>query len=504
MPPLSKSKIIAFRQCPKRLWLEVHRPDLRGDSPASQARFQVGHQVGEISRKLYDLKGTGAFIDRDKDGFKAAFERTTKLIEEAKRPIFEAGFRLSGTIAFADVMIPIVKRGRRSWKMVEVKSSASVKDYHVEDIAVQSYLARGMGVELVSVAVAHVDSSWTYPGGDDYRGLLAENDLTKESLELSDEVASWLQEAHKTAEMKSEPNIEAGEQCSTPFECGFCAYCNRGKIVPEFPVDWLPRLSPKQRCSLKDAGIEDLSHVPDDMLRPKQRLVRDHTIQKTVFFDRKQAKSTLEGNGFPAYFLDFETTNPTVPIWQGTRPFQQIPFQFSLHKVGRNLSIEHQGFLDLSGSDPSLHFPEAVIEACGKSGPVFVYNATFEKRILRELAQRFRKLSPALNGIIDRIIDLLPVAEKCFYDPSQCGSWSIKSVLPAAVPELSYDQLEGVRDGGMAMDAFAEAICPETSAERKEGIRRELSEYCKLDTLAMVGLWKCFLDLKKPEIASVR
>ena len=218
MPTLSKSKIIAFRQCPKRLWLEVHRPDLREDSPASQARFQVGHQVGEIAQKLYDIKGTGAFIDRDKDGFKAAFEQSSKLIEEANRPIFEAGFRLCGTIAFADVMIPIAKRGRRSWKMVEVKSSASVKDYHVEDVAVQSYLARGMGVELVSVAVAHVDSSWTYPGGDDYRGLLAENDLTQESLELSDEVASWLREAHKTAEMKSEPQIETGDQCTAPFE----------------------------------------------------------------------------------------------------------------------------------------------------------------------------------------------------------------------------------------------------------------------------------------------
>ncbi len=207
MATLSKSKIIAFRQCPKRLWLEILRPDLREDSPASQARFQVGHQVGEIATKLYDCKGSGVFIDRDKDGFKVAFEQTAKLIEEARRPIFEAGFRLSGTIAFADVMIPIVKRGRRSWKMVEVKSSASVKDYHVEDIAVQSYLARGMGVNLTSVAVAHVDSSWTYPGGDDYRGLLTENDLTQESMELSDEVSSWLQEAHKTAELKSEPEI---------------------------------------------------------------------------------------------------------------------------------------------------------------------------------------------------------------------------------------------------------------------------------------------------------
>ena len=135
-------------------------------------------------------------------------------------------------------------------------------------------------------------------------------------------------------------------------------------------------------------------------------------------------------------------------------------------------------------------------------GTIFAHdNAKFEKRILRELAQRFQKLSPALNGIINRIIDLLPVAEKCFYDPNQCGSWSIKSVLPAAVPELSYEQLEGVRNGGMAVEAFAETIYPQTSAERKEEIRHQLSEYCKLDTLSMIGLWKCFLGLSKPEIA---
>lgn len=143
-----------------------------------------------------------------------------------------------------------------------------------------------------------------------------------------------------------------------------------------------------------------------------------------------------------------------------------------------------------------------MIEACGEGGPVFVYNATFEKRILRELAARFLNLSPALQEIIHRIIDLLPVAEKCFYAPSQCGSWSIKSVLPAAVPELSYDDLEGVRDGGMAVNAFAEAIDQKTTAERKEELRGQLSEYCKLDTLAMVGLWKCFLGLNMPEIGT--
>lgn len=501
MATLSKSKIIAFRQCPKRLWLEVHRPELREVSAATEARFQVGNQVGDIARKLYDPKGDGVFIDIQK-GYKQAFEESEKFFKEGKRPIFEAGFRFSGTMALADVMIPIVKRGKCSWKMVEVKSSASVKDYHREDVAVQSFLARNMGLDLDSVSVAYIDTSWTYPGGEDYRGLLTEGDLTEETMELAGEVSSWLSEAHKTADMKSEPKIETGDQCSSPFDCPFLAYCNRGKIEPQFPVDWLPRLSQKQRARLTEEGIDDLRHVPDEMLNPKQKLVRDFTVKNTVFFDKKEARRALDGCGLPAYFLDFETANLTVPIWAGTRPYQQIPFQFSLHKVLEDFKIEHSGFLDLSGKDPSRSFAEALIESCEESGPVFVYNAKFEKMIIRQLAERFEDLGSPLNEIAERIVDLLPVAENCFYAPSQCGSWSIKSVLPAAVPELSYEDLEGVKDGSMAMEAFAEAIAAGTSPERRDEIRGQLVEYCKLDTLAMVGLWKRFLGMKKPDILS--
>jgi len=499
MPTLSKSKIIAYRQCPKRLWLEVHHPELRVDSAATQASFQVGHQVGEIARQIYDPSGDGVCIDIAKDGFKAAFEQSARLIEAGDRPVFEAGFKSSNTIALADVMLPAADGGRVSWKMVEVKSSTSVKGYHRDDVAVQSFLARAMGIELSSVSVACIDSSWVYPGGNDYRGLLAESDLTEETLDRSGEVSSWISEAHQIAASNTEPEVETGDQCSTPFECGFCGYCNRNKPTPEFPVAWLPRLSPKQRRTFKDAGVEDLRDVSEHLLGPKQRLVRDHTLRGTVFFDREAAKKALRGYGSPAYFLDFETCNMPVPVWAGTRPYQQIPFQFSLHKLAD--SLEHSHFLDISGQDPSRPFAVAVIEACGSAGPVFVYNAKFEKMILRQLATRFPDIAPGLDAVIARVVDLLPIAEKCFYHPSQCGSWSIKSVLPAAVPDLSYEQLDGIKDGGMAMSAFAEAIHPDTSLERKEEIRTQLLAYCCLDTLAMVELWKVFSGRDQPRLA---
>ena len=194
----------------------------------------------------------------------------------------------------------------------------------------------------------------------------------------------------------------------------------------------------------------------------------------------------------PALFLDFETIQFAVPIWKGTRPYQQIPFQFSLHRLGRNGTLEPQSFLDLSGHDPSKGFAEALISACGERGPVFVYNAGFETARIRELAERFPRLKRSLLAINERVVDLLPVARDRYYHPSQQGSWSIKKVLPVVAPDLSYSDLDGVQDGGMAMKAFMEATANQTAAARKAQIKQQLLDYCALDTLAMVRLWQFF------------
>ena len=194
----------------------------------------------------------------------------------------------------------------------------------------------------------------------------------------------------------------------------------------------------------------------------------------------------------PAYFLDFETIQFAVPIWRGTRPYQQITFQFSLHIINESGALEHIEFLDISGNDPSESFAQALIQACGDNGPIFVYSAGFETARIRELAERYPQFSDQLLAINLRVVDLLPIAREHYYHPSQQGSWSIKKVLPAVVPELRYDSLDGVQDGGMAMGAFLESIHPDTSAERRAQIEQQLLEYCKLDTYAMVRLWQVF------------
>lgn len=487
---LSKSKLMAFRQCRRRLWLEVHKPELREGSAASQARFDDGHRVGEIARSIYDPDSKGALLDIDALGVNGAVARTQELLGN-RAPIFEAGFAARQVRAFADVLLPVRRRGRTAWRMVEVKSSTSVKDYHRDDVATQALLAQESGVDLAEVAVAHIDSSWVYRGRGDYSGLLLEADLTQETLGRGKEVKQWIAKAHAIVEKPSEPEVRTGRHCSAPYDCGFYGYCSAREPQARMPAAWLPRVQTKALRSLIDSGRAlEMSDVPEALLNASQQRVRDVTLSGRTYFDRVGARRALAVDSSPAYFLDFETAMFAVPRWKGTRPYQQIPFQFSLHRYSRSGSLEHISHLDLSGDDPSSGFAEALVVACGKRGPIYVYNMSFERSRIIELANRFPVFSGPLEAIIRRLKDLLPVVMDHYYHPSQQGSWSIKSVLPAIAPDLDYAALEGVQDGGMAMTAYLEAIEPTTSPARKAEINRSLLAYCERDTEGLFRIWK--------------
>ncbi|MCE9519714.1 MAG: DUF2779 domain-containing protein [Verrucomicrobia bacterium] len=502
MRTLSKSKIIAFRQCPKRLWLDLHKPELCDDS-ASETVFKIGNQVGDIARTIYDSEGTGVLIDIKALGHGEALTRSAKLLAEGHSPVFEAGLKTEGALAYADVMLPDRSDDTLRWRMVEVKSSTSVKEYHHDDIAVQSHIAVSSGVRLSSVSLAHINTSFIYQGDSDYRGLLQEADLTEEALSRGDEVKQWIADAQVVAAMAEEPEVATGPHCTKPFTCGFCDYCNRDKVLPEFPLGSLPKLHIRKREQFESEGYADLRDVPDELLNAVQRRVKQCSVTGDAFFDADGAAADLSPFGFPAYFLDFETILFAVPIWKGTRPYQQITFQFSLHTLAKSGQLAQTAFLDLSGNDPSEPFAKALISACGKKGPVFVYNATFETSRIRELAERFPDLADSLLAINARVVDLLPIARNRYYHPSQQGSWSIKAVLPAVAPELNYDNLTGVQDGGMAQEVFREAIQDETSAERKREIEQQLLAYCRLDTFAMVRLWQFFSGRDEPALQDV-
>jgi len=292
----------------------------------------------------------------------------------------------------------------------------------------------------------------------------------------------------------SEPQVRTGAHCSDPYECSFRAYCQSQEPQAEYPVEWLPRLKTKTvKEFIETKAIKDLRDVPDEYLNDIQRRVKAQTLSGTPFFDHAGAAAELAQYNLPACFLDFETIQFAVPIWKGTRPYQQIPFQFSRHGLSPTGKLDHSEFLDLSGDDPSALFAEALVAACDQVGPVFVYNASFEAARITELADRFPRLKSPLVAITERIVDLLPIARRYYYHPSQQGSWSIKNVLPAIAPDLSYDKLDGVQDGGMAMTAYLEAVHPQTASNRKDEIRQQLSDYCSLDTYALVRLWQYFI-----------
>lgn len=490
MRTLSKSKLISFRQCPKRLWLEVHRRDLRVDSAATEASFSVGNMVGDIAQQLYDPEGSGELLDAQRDGFDYVFKRSAELLDSSN-PIFEAGFSTDGALSFADVMLPVKRKGKRAWRMVEVKSSTGVKDYHRDDVAIQAYIARKAGVQLDSIALAHINSDWTYPGKGDYQGLLCECDLTSEAFGREAEVEGWIASAHKVVAKRSEPKICTGGQCVSPYQCSFINYCQSQEPQAEYPVHWLPSIQAK---ALKEHvaahPVLDLRDTPDGLLNELQLRVKKHSLSGKTYFDAEGAALALKPHKLPAYFLDFETIQFAVPVWKGTRPYQMIPFQFSLHVLNSKGRLDAKSFLDLSSGDPSRSFAESLISVCGKRGPIFVYNAGFEGARISELALRFKRLSSDLMAIKSRLIDLHPITKANYYHPSQCGSWSIKAVLPAIAPDLSYESLEGVKNGSLAMEAYLEAIHPDTTLERKAEIEEQLLEYCGLDTFAMVRLWQ--------------
>jgi hypothetical protein len=489
--PLSKSKLLAFRQCERRLWLELHRPELRQDDDASLAAFATGHQVGDVARRLYDAAGRGVLIDPQSEGYGAALARSRSLLATAQ-PIFEAGFKAEGSLAFADILLPVGDHDQPRWRMVEVKSSTGVKDYHRDDAAIQAYVARGAGVMLDGIALAHIDNSWTYPGGGDYRGLLVEQDLTGEAFARGAEVEAWIASAQAIAGQAQEPIIRPGGQCSTPYDCGFAPHCRSGEAQAAYPVTWLPQVRShalKQRIT---EGAADMRDLPDELLTAQQLRVKQCSLSGETYFDAEGAAADLAPHPLPASFLDFETISFAVPVWPGTRPYQMIPFQFSVHHLDEDGTLEHADFLDLSGSDPSRAFAEALVDACIGDGPVFVYNAGFEKARIAELAERFANLASALLALRARVVDLYPIARNRYYHPDQRGSWSIKHMLPAVAPDLRYDQLEGVQDGGAAMHAYLEAIDAATTSARKIEIDAQLRDYCGLDTFAMVRLWQFF------------
>lgn len=478
---LSKSKILSGLQCPKRLYLEVHHPELAEVSEATKQRFATGYAVGEVARSL--MPG-GILIETGGDLARALQETREALSTSKKVIVFEATFQHKRVLVKADIF----SAGSAHRRLVEVKSAASVKDYYPQDVAVQYWVLKGAGYEPDKVELAYIDSSFVYPGGGDYRGLFAYEDLTKQALDLQVEVEKWVQKFQQVLD-GDVPEIAVGDQCSKPYECPFYGYCAPQKEGPKYPVTLLP-YGGRVVADLISEGFEDLREVPEDRLtKPQHQKIWRATVSGQPELDPAAAE-TINQYPYPRYYLDFETIAFAVPIWAGTRPYQQIPFQWSCHIERKGGILEHDEFLDISGESPIRKAAASLIRTVGKSGPIFSYGS-FENTRLDELATMLPDFAPKLRRIQARLVDLLQMGRQFYYHPDMLGSWSIKSVLPTIEPDLDYGTLE-IQDGDMAQQAYLEAINPETSEARREAIRTSLFEYCGRDTQGLVSIVRFF------------
>ncbi|MBT8633405.1 DUF2779 domain-containing protein [Polynucleobacter paneuropaeus] len=476
MASLSKSKIIAHRQCPKRLWLQINRPELVQISAATQVRFDEGNKVGDIARQNYP---GGVFIETLN---RAEAIAQTKEAVTKRQTIFEGAFFEENVMIRADLLFP----ENDGYRLVEVKSSTGVKSYHVDDVTVQSWVMEKAGCSPTSMALAYINNKFVYQGDENYEGLFSEADLSNQVKPNMSQVQSWVDAAEKTLASPVEPAIAPGEQCTDPFTCDFIDYCSPPEEGVEYPVEILP-YGKAIASELRGDGYKDLREVPADRLsNPKHLKVHAATLSGSAILD-PEAISQIQALQYPRYYLDFETIGFAVPIWAGTRPYMQLPFQWSCHIEQSDGSMTHKEFLDLSGNDPREMFAKTLIEAVSKDGPVIVYNAGFEGARIKELATAFPHLASGLLAIPERFFDLLPLARNYYYHPDMKGSWSIKDVLPTIAPELDYANLE-VSDGAMAQEAYKEAIHSQTTPERKEVVRRAMLKYCEQDTIAMLKI----------------
>lgn len=480
---LSKSKITSFEQCPKRLWLQTHRPDLEELDAGAEARFAAGHEVGDAACTLCS---GGIMIEAEPD-LAAAIQRTQELTSaSAQNPLFEATFAHDGVLVRVDIMEP---DGLGGWHVAEVKSSTSRKDYHVADLATQLWVLREAGVQVSSAAIRHLNNQFFLTEEGNYQGAFVDAPSLEDAKPLA------LKRPKLVAEIRTvlggeEPARDPGDHCHDPFPCEFVAYCSRDLEMARYPVSSLPRTGRQLAAKWAEHGIVELEDVPPgSFTNGIHARIHEATLSGVPYHDVDGARRIIGDWAFPRTYLDFETIAFALPRWLGTKPWEQVPFQFSAHIEDREGQITHREFLSLDGKDPRRACAEALVSQIPQDGTVIAYNAAFERTCILRLAERFSDLADDLKAIAARIVDLLPVTREHWYHRDQGGSWSIKAVLPTISNSGDYATLS-VADGSAAQLAYLEAIAPVTTDARMAEIAQSLRTYCAKDTFAMVEvLW---------------
>ncbi|MEE8148079.1 MAG: DUF2779 domain-containing protein, partial [Longimicrobiales bacterium] len=348
--------------------------------------------------------------------------------------------------------------------------------------------ANGTGIKVRRAYLLHIDSSYVYEGGSyDLSRLFQLEDVTKEARAFARRsMPVALAEMREPLREEEPPAIEIGPHCVRPYQCPFYGHCREG--APEHHIEQLPWASAGLLDELQGVGIRDIGDIPADFagLSVLQQRVRGCVVTGRPYLDPR-LKAALSGVTYPVHFLDFETFNPALPIYPGTRPYQVIPFQWSLHVRDRAGDLSHHSFLAKGDGDPREAFAATLLDATGPEGTIVSYSG-YEQTIIRQLAGDIPTYAERLLGLDDRFLDLLEVLRAFYYHPDFHGSYSIKAVLPVLVPDAGYHDLD-IREGSQASLAFAQIIAPDTGEKEKERLREALLSYCQRDTEAMVRIY---------------
>jgi len=484
---LSKSLYTRGMQCPKSLWLKKYKLEVLTPPDASvQAVFETGNVVGELACQLFP-DGKEVLFTRD---YGEMIATTKVLLDEGVQNIYEATFNYNGIL----VMVDILHVEPDGVEIYEVKSSTSVKDIYLHDVSIQYYVLKNLGFHIKSANVVHIDSSYIRGDALDIDALFSVVDVTGDVLELQENIPHVLEEFETYLEDKTnEPDIDIGSHCNKPYECDAKEYCWRvQRSIPEYSMFNIFNLGSKKQVELYEQGIVDIKDIPDIFaMTAKQSQAVSNYKSGVTHIDKVAIEGFLSTLAYPIYHLDFETFQQAIPEWKGISPFMQIPFQYSLHIEHEDGRLEHHEFLAVDGIDPRELLAQKLCEDIPIDVTVLAYNMGFEKGVIRKLASKYETLSLHLLDIHDNIKDLMtPFQQKHYVTPSMNGSYSIKYVLPALVPQMqqAYKELDGVQNGGEAMNAFANLS--KLDETEKEKMRDALLEYCKLDTLAMVKILK--------------
>jgi hypothetical protein len=478
---ISKSKFVAGVQCLKRLYLQVHQPELGAEPDgATEAIMQQGHDVGMLARRLFP-----GGVEVCEHSLDQAIRTTRELVATPKVPaIFEAVLEHQNVLVKVDVLH---RRQDGRWRLIEVKSTTDLRDHHLEDVAIQYRVVSRSGVDVASACLAHVNRNYVYLGGEiDPRRFFRIRNLTRRVERLQPKLTFQLRSEFTVLAMQQPPDIAPGRHCTDPVTCEFLDRCKPPR--PTDHIGYLPRIHASAMEELEEMGIESIREIPDDFeLSEIQRRAATCVQTGEPWFDGDGLALKMATLRYPIAYLDFETINPAIPRFAGTHPYQQIPFQWSAHIQQRpGAEPQHYEFLATDASDPRREFTSSLLATLGETGSIVVYSS-FESQRLSELASCFPEFTDRINAIQARLFDLLPVVREHTYHAAYAGSYSIKSVLPALVPEMTYEGMEVAngQDAGLAWESLVGRGLDRAERDR---IENSLRNYCAQDTLALVKL----------------